>query len=96
MAQRNPQTRTVAAKEFDPQTRQLIKEAGQGKIHLTVEEDGEPVAVIMPLESAQEWSAARQRFFDSIREMQATANLTPEEADELAREAVEAVRSHAS
>jgi prevent-host-death family protein len=96
MAQVDPTTKTIAASDFEPQVRQLIKEAGRGKFHLTVVEDGEPVAVIMPLESAQAWAAERRRFFDSIREMRVAANLSAEEADELAREAVEAVRSRAS
>ena len=73
-----------------------MREAGAGKIHLTIVDEGEPVAAIMPLQSAREWEADRQRFFDTLREMQAAANLTPDEAEELAREAVEAARSQAS
>lgn len=96
MSSPNTTTRTISAAEFDPEIRRLIREAGEGSIQLTVVDDGNPVAVILPPQSAQEWSTDRQRFFDTIREMQATANLTPEEADELAQEAVEAVRARTS
>lgn len=87
---------TISASSLDPEIRRLVLEAGAGKIQLTVVEDGNPVASIAPPESVQEWSADRQRFFDTIRDLQKTANLSPEEADELAMEAVESVRSATS
>lgn len=96
MSQRSTISKTIAASELDPETQRLVREAGEGKIHLMIVDNGDPVAVIMPLESGQDWVADRKQFFDTIREMQAAASLTPEEADELAREAVEAVRSRAS
>ena len=93
MSQRSMTTKTIAVSELDPETRQLVRDAGEGKIHLTIVDNGDPVAAIMPLQMAREWEAERQRFFDTLRDMQAAANLTPEEAEALAREAVEAARS---
>ncbi len=89
--------KTISTTSLDAQTQQLIEQAGQGKILAVFEgKDGKPVAAVMPLGSAQEWDTEREAFFETIREMQQTANLTPEEADELALEAVKAVRAGAS
>lgn len=93
MNQTNAATKSIAVSELDPELQQLVREAGAGKIQLTIVDDGNPVAVIMPFQSARDWSEDRQRFFDTLREMQMTADLSPEEADELALEAVKAVRA---
>ena len=95
MTRKPTMTKAITTTTFDPDVRQLIKAAGEGKIRVIFEEDGKPVAAVMPLGSAQEWEAEREAFFESIREMQEAANLTPEEADELALEAVQAVRTRA-
>ena len=58
-----------------------------------VERHGKPVAVVVPLQVYEQWKAARERFFDMFELAANNANLSPEEADELAAEAVAAVRS---
>jgi len=85
-------TKAIPTTNLDTQTQQLIKQTGQGKLRVVFEEDGKPVAAVMPM-SAQEWEADRKRFFATIRQMQQTANLSEKEADNLALEAVKKVRA---
>jgi len=54
---------------------------------------GKPVVAVVPIEVYRSWTRQREEFFDLIRHMQQEANLTPEEADRLAAEAVAAVRA---
>ncbi len=96
MTRKPTMTKSITTTMLDPAAQQLIKAAGEGKIRVIFEEDGKPVAAVMPLGSAQEWDTEREAFFETIREMQQSANLTPEEAEELALEAVKAVRAGAS
>jgi antitoxin (DNA-binding transcriptional repressor) of toxin-antitoxin stability system len=57
-----------------------------------VERHGAPVAVVAPIEVYEQWKQSRDRFFDSLRAAQVAADLSPEEADQLAAEAVSAAR----
>lgn len=57
-----------------------------------VERHGEPVAAVVPIEVYEQWQQQRSAFFKRWRQAAETANLTPEEAEALAREAVQAVR----
>jgi prevent-host-death family protein len=54
---------------------------------------GKPVAAAVPMGVYEGWKQQREEFFDLIRQMQQEADLTPEEADRLAAEAVAAVRA---
>lgn len=54
---------------------------------------GKPVVAVVPIEVYRSWKRQREEFFDLIRQMQQEANLTPEEADRLAAEAVAAIRA---
>ena len=48
-----------------------------------------------PVKVYENWRRQREEFFGLIREMQAEADLEPDEADRLAAEAVTAVRADA-
>ena len=54
---------------------------------------GRPAAAVVPVEVYETWKRQRNEFFDLIRQAQQEANLSPEEADRLAAEAVAAVRA---
>jgi prevent-host-death family protein len=54
---------------------------------------GKPAAAIVPIEVLESWRRERQAFFDLIRHAQRQANLTPEAAEQLASEAIAAVRN---
>lgn len=93
MSQPESTMKTVTKAEARRQFDQLISEVASGRTSLTIEEDGKPVAVVLPVDQDAQRRAARKRLMTTIREMQETANLSPEEAEELAREAVRAVRA---
>ena len=61
-----------------------------------VERHGQPVAVVVPVEVYKQWQQKRQEFFDTMRIAAERANMSPEEADELAAEAVRWARSNKS
>ena len=58
-----------------------------------VERHGDPVAVVVPVEVYEQWKRSRDRLFEQIRAARERANLSPEEAEALAQEAVQTVRS---
>jgi antitoxin (DNA-binding transcriptional repressor) of toxin-antitoxin stability system len=59
-----------------------------------VERHGIPVAVVVPVEVYEQWKQSRARFFETLRAAQVNANLSEEDATQLAAEAVKAVRAH--
>ena len=58
-----------------------------------VERHGEPVAAIVPIEVYEQWKSARGTFFAQIQAASDRSDLSPSEAELLANEAVQAVRS---
>ena len=63
----------------------------QGDTYL-ISRYGKPAAAVVPVEVYENWQRQRAEFFDLIRDMQEEANLSPEEADRIAAEAVAAIR----
>lgn len=63
---------------------------------IIIERDGEPVAAVVPVALYQQWQRAkkeaRKEFFDMMRLAAERANMSPEEADALAAEAVQWAR----
>lgn len=58
-----------------------------------IERHGRPAAAVVPIQVYEEWKRQRQEFFEFIRRTQQEAGLTSEQADQLAAEAVEAIRA---
>lgn len=58
-----------------------------------VERHGAPVAVVVPIEVYEQWKQSREQFFETLRAAQAAANLSEEEAAQLAEEAKVAARA---
>ena len=58
-----------------------------------VEVRGQAVAALVPLKIYQKWKKDRETFFSLMEEAAENASLPPEEADSLAAEAVQAVRT---
>jgi prevent-host-death family protein len=57
-----------------------------------VQDHGEPVAVVVPVSLYERWTRDRDEFFDALQGVARRSGLSPEEADELAEEAVASVR----
>jgi prevent-host-death family protein len=58
-----------------------------------VERHGEAVAAIVPIAVYEQWERGREEFLQHMREVSDRARLSPEEAEELALEAVRAIRA---
>jgi len=54
---------------------------------------GKPAAAVVPIEVYESWQRQREEFFDLIRDLQAAADLSPEEAERVSREAIAAIRA---
>ncbi len=54
---------------------------------------GKPAAAVVPVEVYANWQRQREEFFDLVRNLQKQADLSPQEADRLAKEAVAATRA---
>jgi len=63
----------------------------QGDTYL-ISRYGKPAAAVVPVEVYENWQRQRAEFFELIRDMQEEADLSPEEADRIAAEAVAAIR----
>ena len=63
----------------------------QGDTYL-ISRYGRPAAAVVPVEVYEYWQRQRAEFFDLIRDIQKEADLSPEEADRIASEAVAAIR----
>jgi prevent-host-death family protein len=61
----------------------------QGDTYI-ISRNGKPAVAIVPIEVYESWKKERRAFFDLFRQAQQTANLTSEEAENLASEAEEA------
>ncbi len=80
---------TKAREEFS----NLIEQVQHQRDSYIISRHGKPAAAVVPIEVYENWKRQREELFDLIRQMQQEANLTPEEADRLAAEAVAAVRA---
>ena len=83
---------TIASFEGGSYFEKLIGQVRLGR-KFVVEEEGKPVAAVVPLQIYNTWKKESKRFFTTMREAAKTANLSEEEADRLADEAVKAVRA---
>jgi prevent-host-death family protein len=60
---------------------------------VVVERHGEPIAAVVPIRVYEQWKRRREAFFDQMDQVARRADLSPEEADLLAEEAIQAVRA---
>jgi len=85
----------VGAFEARRQFGQILKDvSGRGESYV-VEYHGEPVAAVVPLRDYEEWKRKREVFFDALEAMASNADLSTEEAEKLAEEAVQWARREA-
>jgi prevent-host-death family protein len=84
--------KTIGAFEVRRQFGKVLQEVASKGDRFVVERHGEAIAAVVPIEVYQQWKRARGEFFDRLRAVADQARLSPQEADELACEAVEAVR----
>lgn len=83
--------RTISIAETEREISRILQEVIVSGDNYVVESQGERVAAVIPIEVYEQWK--RKAFFAHAREVAARSNLSPEEADRLAEEAVQAVRA---
>ncbi len=84
--------KTISAAEAGRDLTRFLREVSAGEDQYIVEADGVPLVVIAPISTVPE-RQDRDRLIETMERAAANANLSEEEADRLANEAVEAVRS---
>ncbi|MCL5266364.1 MAG: type II toxin-antitoxin system Phd/YefM family antitoxin [Chloroflexi bacterium] len=84
--------KTIGAFAVRRQLGKVLQEVVAKGDRYVVERHGEPIAAVVPIEVYDQWKKARDDFFDRLRVISEEANMTPEEADKLAKEAVRQVR----
>ena len=60
---------------------------------VVVERHGEPIAAVVPVHVYEQWKRRREAFFAKMRAVSEQASLSPEEAQRIAAESVQAVRA---
>src|SRR6476661_4227225 len=60
---------------------------------VVVEKNGERLAAIVPIQMFDKWEEERTAFFDQMRKVSERADVPYKEAQELAEEAIQAVRA---
>lgn len=85
--------KTVGAFEIRRNFGKVLQSIAARGDKYVVERHGEPVAAVVPMEVYEQWKRSRSRLMERLRAAQERANLSPEEADALAEEAVRAARS---
>jgi prevent-host-death family protein len=84
---------TIAAFEARRKFGQILDTVGFRGDTVVVEKNGERLAAIVPIQFLDKWEEQRRAFFDQMREISERASVSAEEAEELATEAVQAVRA---
>lgn len=84
--------KTVGAFDARRNFGKMLQEILSKGDRFVVERHGEPVAAVVPIEVYRQWKKSREAFFDRVRAASEMANLSPDEAEDLAEEAVSAAR----
>ena len=87
------QTTTMGAFEARRNFGKLLTDVGYKGASIVVEKNGEKLVAIVPIEVLESWKQNRKELFNTMRQLQKEANMSPEEADKLAAEAVRVTRS---
>lgn len=83
---------SISVSEAGRNLEEIVKRVAENNDSVILDVEGEPKAVVVPVELYQRWKRSRKAFFDMMREGAERANMSPEEADELAAEAVQWAR----
>lgn len=86
--------KTIGAKEARRNFDKILQDITVQGDTFIVELQGEHIAAMVPLEVYEQWKRSRAQFFAKLRNAQARADMTPEEAETLAKEAVQGVREY--
>lgn len=85
--------KTVSSQEAPRRFGDLLQEVADNGDRYVVEQDGVPLAAVVPFALYSQWKRRREGFFRQMRESADRAGLSEAEALRLADEAKRAVRS---
>jgi antitoxin (DNA-binding transcriptional repressor) of toxin-antitoxin stability system len=85
--------KTIAADEVRRSLGRILQDVAEHGDRVVVERDGQPVAAMVPIDLYNQWKRSRADFFSRMDEAARRADLTPDEADQLAADGVAAVRA---
>lgn len=85
--------KVIAAFEARRQFGKVLNDVSAKGDKFVVERHGEPIAALVPIEVYDQWKRQREEFFDRWEAVARRVDLPEEEAMELARDAVQAVRA---
>ena len=85
--------KTIGDIEVRDALTRILEEVSSNGDRVVIEHDGKPVAAVVPMDVYNQWKRSRADFFDRLHQASERADLTPEEADQLAADAVGAVRA---
>jgi prevent-host-death family protein len=88
--------KTVAAFEARRNFGRILDDVNARGDQVIIERHGEPVAAVVPMSVYEQIQRNRKAFFNKMREMADRADLSPEEAEEVAEEAVRWARNDQS
>ena len=80
---------TEARKKFSD----IVEQVQHQRDTYLISRYGKPAAAVVPVEVYENWQRQREEFFDLIRNLQKESDLSPEQADQVANEAIAAIRA---
>jgi prevent-host-death family protein len=88
--------KTIGAFEVRRSLGRILQEVAANGDRVVVERNGRPVAAVVPIDVYNQWKRSRAEFFERMRRASEHANMATDEADQLAAEAIAAVRASQS
>jgi prevent-host-death family protein len=85
--------KALGAAEVDRSFGQILEDVADRGDRVVVERQGQPIAAVVPIDVYNQWKRAKADFFERMGQAANRADLTAEEADRLAAEAIAAVRA---
>ncbi len=85
--------KVIRAFDVSSQFDKILQYVLTNKDSFVVERDGEPVAAVVSMEVYEQWKKATNAFLDKMPDAAEQANLSPKDAEDLAEEAIQEVRS---
>lgn len=88
--------RNLGVTEVREKLSELVDQVQHQGDAFIISRHGKPAAAVVPVEVYENWKRQRSEFFDLIRKMQERADLEPEEAEQIAGNAVAEARKRLS
>ena len=86
--------KTMSARQVKEQFGRLLKEVSHQNRSVVIEQAGQAMAVLIPVEQYRQWQGQRAAFFAMIDEVrQRTSQVPPEELEAVIAEAASAAKS---